>query len=55
MWISKKDSAYNKRMLADLESGEHYLKERLEKLSGHAVWCLLQVDPEWKPCTCGRG
>ena len=31
------------------------LREKLSKLTGHATTCDIQVDPEWKPCTCGRG
>lgn len=31
------------------------LNVKLSKLTGHAPDCEIQVDPEWKPCTCGRG
>lgn len=31
------------------------LKVKLSKLTGHASYCEIQVDPNWKPCTCGRG
>ena len=31
------------------------LKVKMTKLTGHAIYCEIQVDPEWKPCTCGRG
>jgi len=31
------------------------LRTKLAKLTGHQPWCEIQVDPNWKPCTCGRG
>jgi hypothetical protein len=31
------------------------LRQHIATLTGHDFECEIQVDPEWKPCTCGRG
>lgn len=37
------------------EDQVYRLKAHIEDLTGHAYDCEIQVDHEWKPCTCGRG
>ena len=46
--VSEDDYMYHRDKLIELDM-------KLEKLTGHAFDCEIQVDPEWKPCTCGRG
>ena len=38
----------------DLQDQIYRLKAHIAKLTGHAFDCEIQVDPNWKPCTCGE-
>lgn len=57
--ITKKDPTteleHEKRVSLALVDQIYRLKAYVSRLTGHAPDCDIEVDPEWRPCTCGRG
>jgi len=52
--VSAKDNSHYQKSLSDRIMDLKYQND-IARLTGHAYECEIQVNPNWKPCTCGRG